>query len=421
MHEHDFSAMKVTIHRGSREIGGSCVEVCTPGSRLILDAGASLAASAEERLPEVTGFSCAGEKVDAVLLSHAHGDHTGLLHLAQAEVPVWMTRGTRLLLLAGEWFARWHPIGERPTRILRPGVPECVGDCTVTALSVDHSAFDSVAFLIECGGRRLLYSGDIRLHGRKPGMARTLIRAAARGPLDALLLEGTHFSRPDAAAPKTEAALTREIARELRGAPALALAFVSPQHLDRMVAFYKAARATGRTFALDLYGAYLWSEMRRQLGGSLPAIGAKNGLRVYFPSHIPRRVPKSLSEIFRPHQVTLDEMRTSPGDFLLLSRPSMVKLDFKHALPPRTLGIYSMWSGYLSRADWQATLAALEKCGGHFAEHHTSGHAPVADLAKLVTDLRPRRVVPIHTEHPEAFREHFPQTEIHNDGETFHV
>ena len=107
MHSHTLNPMHITIHRGSREIGGSCVEIRTPGTRLIVDAGAPLAADAPARLPEVPGLSSPGEKMDAVLLSHAHGDHSGLLHLAQPCVPVWMTRGTALLLRAGEWFAGW--------------------------------------------------------------------------------------------------------------------------------------------------------------------------------------------------------------------------------------------------------------------------------------------------------------------------
>ena len=34
--------MELTIHRGSKEIGGSCVEVSAGGTRLILDAGMPL-------------------------------------------------------------------------------------------------------------------------------------------------------------------------------------------------------------------------------------------------------------------------------------------------------------------------------------------------------------------------------------------
>jgi len=35
---------------------------------------------------------------------------------------------------------------------------------------------------------------------------------------------------------------------------------------------------------------------------------------------------------------------------------------------------------------------------------HTSGHCTAEDIAELVERVRPKRVVPVHTEHPELFR-----------------
>ena len=47
--------------------------------------------------------------------------------------------------------------------------PMQIGDLSVTAYPVDHSAFGAVAYLIEHGGKRLLYTGDLRFHGRRSG------------------------------------------------------------------------------------------------------------------------------------------------------------------------------------------------------------------------------------------------------------
>lgn len=53
--------------------------------------------------------------------------------------------------------------------------------------------FGCLAFLLEAGGKTLLYSGDLRRHGRKPGMIRTLIERVAPRNVDVLLMEGTHL------------------------------------------------------------------------------------------------------------------------------------------------------------------------------------------------------------------------------------
>ncbi|UCE12594.1 MAG: hypothetical protein JSV04_10405, partial [Candidatus Heimdallarchaeota archaeon] len=40
-----------------------------------------------------------------------------------------------------------------------------------------------------------------------------------------------------------------------------------------------------------------------------------------------------------------------------------------------------------------------------FKQYHASGHAPRRDLKRIVEEIDPRLVIPIHTEHPEMYRE----------------
>jgi ribonuclease J len=60
--------MNLCIHRGAKEIGGSCVELEAEGQRLLLDLGLPLDAELEETpLPDVSGL----EKLDESLLGIA--------------------------------------------------------------------------------------------------------------------------------------------------------------------------------------------------------------------------------------------------------------------------------------------------------------------------------------------------------------
>src|SRR4051794_32200423 len=99
--------MRVRIHRGAHEIGGSCVEVeAESGSRMVLDVGRPLTAQRNEvvPLPRVGGFSVPDASLLGVVITHAHQDHWGLAGQVPATVPIFMGEAThRILAEAAFW------------------------------------------------------------------------------------------------------------------------------------------------------------------------------------------------------------------------------------------------------------------------------------------------------------------------------
>ncbi len=85
------------------------------------------------------------------------------------------------MMLAGGLFAGQVELPRNRFREIEPERPVTIGDFTVTGYSVDHSIYGCLAFLIEAKGRRILYTGDLRSHGRKPGMGKRLIEALNGG------------------------------------------------------------------------------------------------------------------------------------------------------------------------------------------------------------------------------------------------
>ena len=69
--------MRVCIHRGSKQIGGSCVELEESGQRILLDLGLPLDAqsSTPQLLPALRGLDGSDPSLLGILISHPHLDH----------------------------------------------------------------------------------------------------------------------------------------------------------------------------------------------------------------------------------------------------------------------------------------------------------------------------------------------------------
>jgi ribonuclease J len=69
--------------------------------------------------------------------------------------------------------------------------------------------------------------------------------------------------------------------------------------------------------------------------------------------------------------------------------------------------VWSLWDGYL---DGRFT-ARLQAQGVPLVHHHTSGHASVADLDRLITAVGARQVIPVHTDAAHLVPTARPQTD----------
>ena len=59
----------------------------------------------------------------------------------------------------------------------------------------------------------------------------------------------------------------------------------------------------------------------------------------------------------------------------------------------------------------------LETAGVRFKIIHTSGHARLSDIKKLVEGLKPEMIIPIHSFHAGEFQKYFPNVRLVNDCE----
>jgi ribonuclease J len=178
--------MTFTIHRGASEIGGSCVEVSTAKTRIIVDIGMPLVnadgssfnsaelkeLSAEDLrkdkiLPDIPAlYDSIKDKETALLISHPHQDHYGLIGFVDKKIPVYLGQAAHKLIEISAIFAGKPKVIENPCYFESYKTFQ-FGDIEITPYLMDHAAFDAYAFLIRGEGKSLLYTGDFRAHGRK--------------------------------------------------------------------------------------------------------------------------------------------------------------------------------------------------------------------------------------------------------------
>lgn len=415
--------MRVRIHRGAHEVGGSCVEVEAHGRRIVLDIGLPLATAVGDKVavPSVEGFAGDSESLLGIVISHAHPDHFGLLDGVAASVPFFMGEAASNILTEAAFFS---PLGlaRTPTAFLRHREPFGLGPFRITPFLIDHSAFDAYSLLIEAEGRRLFYSGDLRAHGRKAATFEALLRRPP-ADLDVLLLEGTHVRTDGDATERgpTEKEVEEALVDTFRATPGLVLAMFSPQNIDRLVSIYRACLRSGRDLIIDLYAASVLGATGR---ATIPQ-PEWDRVRVYLPRSQRGRVIREKAfrrtDAVKAHRIYPEEIAERSGELVLLFRASMIREVQEMGCLDGARAVWSMWPGYLKEPSSGSVRRFLGEHHVPLVVHHASGHAHVPDLQRFVSALRPDRVVPIHTAAAERFGELFPGVEVRVDGEWWDV
>src|SRR5690349_2928919 len=98
--------MNICIHRGTKQIGGTCVELEYDGARLLLDLGLPVDAAepSPDLLPQVEGVQTPDDSLVGVVLSHPHLDHYGLMRFLPPRTPLFMGAATERIIAAAAKF-----------------------------------------------------------------------------------------------------------------------------------------------------------------------------------------------------------------------------------------------------------------------------------------------------------------------------
>jgi ribonuclease J len=434
--------MNFKIHCGTKEIGGSCVEVWTESTRILLDFGMPLVEKdgtsfdfakyktltvdeliAKGVLPDIKGlYDGANGFIDGVVISHPHQDHYGLSNYINKNVRQFLGEATHKIIEISNLFMPQQVTITNATYFEKEKAFS-IGDITVTPYWADHSAFDSYSFLVVANGKSIFYSGDFRNHGRKANAFKWFTHNAPQN-VDYLLLEGTTIGR-ETKPFKSETEIEAELTEVFKQPGKINLVYTSGQNIDRLVSIYKACLKTNKKLIVDVYVATILKELSKFAKIPFPSDGFRN-VKVIFSYYTSRRLKNGGNEQvlyqLKRFKITKEEIGDDAANIVMIVRPSMQK-DLEHitGIEGGNL-IYSMWEGYLQKTDTIKFINYLTARKFTKYKIHTSGHADTDSLKQMVDAIKPKNIVPIHTFNGSQYHTIFslPIVEL-KDNETQHI
>jgi ribonuclease J len=409
--------MYFKIHRGTKEIGGSCVEVWTDSTRILLDFGMPLIGKDGKEfdfnkykhfdipelikqgvLPDVRGLYNSSEKlIDGMIISHPHQDHYGLFNYIDKNVKCYLGEATHKIIELNNLFTSQDIHIENFTYFQKEK-PFRIGDFGITPYWADHSAFDSYSFLVEADGKNIFYSVDFRGYGRKGNAFKWFTHNAPQN-VDYLLLEGTTIGRGMEPF-KSEVEIENELTKVFVQKGKINLIYTSGQNIDRIVSIFRACNKTDKILVVDIYVATILKELSVFAKIPFPSETFKN-IKVVYPFYTSRRLKSEGNEKIlyqlKRFKITKEEISYQSEKIVMLVRPSMQKdLKLISGIDGGNL-VYSMWDGYKSNPDTKKLIDYLtdRKCCSYSI--HTSGHADTSTLKKMVAAIKAKAIVPLHT------------------------
>lgn len=388
--------------------------------------------------------------VDGVLISHSHVDHVAYVHHIREDIPIYLNEQSYLILKAledtgaatfseyinlkktfhlgpnskGDGYKRLRTSVKRDIRIIKPYKTFSIGDFNIKSAPVDHSLPGATGYIAENADETIVYTGDLRFHGRHPELTNKFVKESRKSQPTTLITEGTRITESKSL---SEFEIEQKAIKLLENVKDLVVVNFPVRDLDRLVTFYNTAKETDRELVVSLKQAYILNLFE---GFGYPKI---ENVKVYKPkkgwglvsddmysciddewvcsSKLDQKQVMADYKVWErdyiewDNNVTYTDLQENPEDYIF--RCDFFEFKELIDIKPET-GIYIK----SSTEPFDEQMEIMEDKANCWLDlfnfkvmkgFHASGHANGQELLRMVREINPEKVYPIHTTNGNLF------------------
>lgn len=408
---------KITFYAGMKTIGGTYIEVRYNDDRIIFDCGSIFDPKLGDNLsfqdilenelaPKIDGiydkrlYKTEVENTlnTAVLVSHIHLDHTKMINYIDNDIPVYTSKDTKILLESlniNRNFIYDNSLNQKPTRdIIGINYDQSIqiGKIKVKFVRVDHDGYGACGFIINTPDMKISYTGDIRLHGYLSKETKKFINEAKNS--DILIIEGVSVSFKDFNETLEDGEIYSEedLIKKFN--------YIVDSNNDKQISFnYYIANierikniisSSSRKVVLNELNAYVLYKV--------------TGVKSYYYSET-----DNIYNLDNAYKISYEDLLEDSKNYLW----QFNKKDKENISKLKKGGVYIHCdSSPLGEFDpeYLPFIDKFKKNEIDFYLVKCSGHAHPNDLLYIINEIKPEKLVPIHSFRPEMLYNDYGQT-----------
>ena len=397
-----------------------------------------------EDLLKHQGIKPESPEVQGVFLSHAHADHANYISFLHRDIPVYCGKTCKYILEAVKEQSRREienevldfkkrpayrknyrdPPIKRKFNTFRTNDKIKIDDLEIEPVHTDHSVPGSYGFIIHTSEGPIIYTGDLRMHGRHSHLTKDFIKKAKEERPLAMITEGTRVD--SGKTNESEEKVFNKSKKNLEKNKNLSIVDFNFKDVDRFTTFYNIAKSLNRKLVIGFKHACFLERYHRDKKLRSPDSRDENIIILKPKRMTGTYIDEDYTDYYikkrlnYPNIKTAEEIRKKPQDYILVLNFWYLNslIDLK---PDKGVYIHSLSEPFNEEMEisYERMVNWIMHFNMNFVQSHCSGHINGHDLMQMIKEINPRKLYPIHTEKPKLFKKIGIDTSIVKEGKKY--